>query len=421
VLESGRLRGEALTRDYTREFARLSDRLASGSLSPAEWGDVADAVAWWSVQLDETGQEGLAESLQSLEREADSVFARQVIERYPAWVAAEQKKEDGETGEDGKTGTGEPPFFTTDVADSELIPLLAAHGRVLFIILDCLRLDQWLAIEPVLPASIRAERRPIFSLLPSASPYSRNALLSGCFPDEVARRYPDLWSGAEGSDDEGLNRYEPEMIAGVLQDAAGVTGGARLALFERIRSPAEGEAMARKLAGGVPDGLSVAIFNFLDLLVHDQTESLVLKELAPDEGAFRAVAREWFRHSPLPEMIERSASEGVPILVATDHGSTRVHRSIGVKADHTATHGVRYKVGRNLNADERWTHRIDDLASWRLPPAGLTATCLLAREDAYLLFASDAAAHRKRFEGSFQHGGISLAEVIIPLVRLTSR
>ncbi|MFC1529527.1 response regulator [Gemmatimonadota bacterium] len=418
VLESGRLQGEALTRDYTREFARHSERLASGPLTPAEWGDLAEAQAWWSTRLDETGQEGLAESLLTLQREADGVFARQVIERYPEWVASVD-------GEGGGKGTGESeedrPFFTVDVAERTLLPLMAEHGRTLFIILDCLRLDQWHAIESLLPGSIAVERTPIFSLLPSASPYSRNALLSGCFPDEIAARYPDLWDSGGDEGEAGLNRYEPEMITSVLESVAGEPGKPRLALFERVRSPAEGEAVARKLAGGVPDGLSVAIFNFLDLLVHDQTESLVLKELAPDSAAFRSVAREWFRHSPLPELIERATSDGAPVVIATDHGSTRVGRSIEVKADRTASHGVRYKIGRNLNADQRWTHRIDDLAAWRLPPGGLTTTCLLAREDAYLLFTSDAALHRKRFEGSFQHGGISIAEVVIPLVILTRR
>ncbi|MFC1629227.1 response regulator [Gemmatimonadota bacterium] len=429
VLESGRLRGEAITRDYTREFARLSARLSSGTLSPAEWGDLAEALAWWSVQLDETGQEGLAESLQTLQSETDSVFARQMIAQYPDWVSKDIEKSAG-SGEQESDNRGLPlfpaheearPFFTADVAERALIPLLEKTGRVLFIVLDCLRLDQWLAIEQLISGSILIERTPIFSLLPSASPYSRNALLSGCFPDEIADRYPDLWSSAQGSGEDGLNRYEPEMITDVLEKAAGRTGNARLALFERVHSPAEGEAVARKLAGGVPDGLSVAIFNFLDLLVHDRTESRVLKELAPDPAAFRAVAREWFRHSPLPEMIERATGDGVPVLIATDHGSTRVGRSIEVKADQTASHGVRYKVGRNLNADQRWTHRIDDLAFWRLPPGGLTTTYLLAREDAFLLFSSDAAPQRRRFDGSFQHGGISISEVIIPLIRLTSR
>ena len=429
VLESGRLRGEIITRDYTREFARLSDLLTSSTLSPAEWGDLAEALAWWSVQLDETGQEGLAESLLTLLREADSVFARQVMEQYPEWVAGDRARAAG-SGERERDRRGLPllpvheearPVFTTDVPEGALIPLLAETGRVLFIVLDCLRLDQWLAIEPLIAGSILIERVPIFSLLPSASPYSRNALLSGLFPDEIAGRYPDLWTGAEKDGEEGLNRFEPEMITRVLEEAAERTGNARLALFERVRSPAAGEAVARKLAGGVPDGLSVAIFNFLDLLVHDQTESRVLKELAPDPAAFRSVAREWFRHSPLPELIERAVGDGVPVVIATDHGSTQVGRSIEVKADHTASHGVRYKVGRNLNADPRWTHRIDDLALWRLPPGGLTTTCLLAREDAYLLFSSDAAPQRKRFNGSFQHGGISISEVIIPLVRLTSR
>ncbi len=449
ILESGRLREETLTRDYTQEFSRLSSRLEGGPLLPTEWSDLAEALAYWSVQLDETGREGLAQSLASLQQEADGVLARQVIEQYPGWVADrrpwQQRLLEGleETLGSGSgirgadfdlpplpAAGGSHPLFVSDLLGRAVFPLLAVAGRVVLFIIDCMRLDQWMALEPLVGEGVRIELAPVFSLLPSASPYARNALLSGRFPDEVAAAHPDLWgsSGEPGSRDsgtwepeeEGLNRYEPDLLTEALEVAADHIESARLALFERVRSPSDARGVERRLSGEVPGGLSVVVVNFLDLLVHGQTESAIVQELVPDPAAFRALARQWFEHSPLLRLLVKILRGGVPVILATDHGSIQVKRGVEVKADRTASRGLRYKIGRNLNADSRWTHRIDDLAAWRLPPHRLTTTCLLAREDAFLVFTADASTYRRRFAGSFQHGGISLPELVVPLVRITA-
>lgn len=446
ILESGRLREEVITRDYTQEFARLSGRLAGGPLLPAEWADLAEALAYWSIQLDRTGQEGLAESLATLRQEADGVLARQVIEQYTGWIADErpwrQRLLDDLEDALGSASAADPatlfprlpvstdtrPVFVADLLGRAVFPLLAAAGQVVLVVLDCMRFDQWLALEPLAGEGARIERTPVFSLLPTASPYARNALLSGRFPDEVAAAYPELWQ-AGGSqigeevmpDEEGLNRYEPDMLAEALDAAGEIAEGMKLALFERVRSPADAEGIDRRLSGGIPKGLSVVVVNFLDLLVHGQAESAVVQELAPDPAAFRSLARQWFEHSAISRMIAGIVRRGVPVLVATDHGSVQVRRGVEVKADRTASRGLRYKVGRNLNSDPRWTHRIDDTAAWRLPPLGLTSTCMLAREETFLVFTADSAAHRRRFAGSFQHGGLSLPELIVPLVRISQQ
>ncbi len=437
LLERERIRDETLARDYTGEFTRITNRLSGAPLTPAEWGDLAEALAWWSLRLDETGQEGLAESLASLQREADSVFARQVLEAYPDWVAeagswierlrALGAASAGTAAGAGSlpalpvqpAGRGDRPGLTVDLPGAVLRPTLAHAGRAVLLVLDCLRYDQWLAIEPLLASRAHLERSSLFSLLPSASPYSRNALFSGRYPDEIAASFPGL-TGEDAAETKSPNRYEPQLLAEALeQTGSGSRKGSSLALFERVRSPRESDAVVRRLDAGAPEGLAVIVVSFLDLLVHDHAESTVVQELAPDEGAFRALSREWFRHSPFPRLIGHLLEQGTPVVIATDHGSTRVARPVEVRADRTATSGVRYKIGRNLNADPRWTHRIDDPAAWRLPPGRLTDTCLLAREDAFLIFAGDRGDHKRRWAGSFQHGGVSLAEMVVPLIRLT--
>jgi len=430
ILEGRRIREEAVTRDYTQEFTRLTDRLAGPALSPAEWGDMAEAIAWWSIQLDETGQEGLAESLNAVQQEANGVLARQVTEAYPTWVTDErpwqQRLRDAVESASGNPpampgSAAARPLMVVDLLGAAIVPALRTFGRAVLVVLDCLRFDQWLALEPVVGERARIDRIPVFSMIPSATPYARNALLSGRYPDEVAREYPELWAGEWAASEEGPNRREADLLTAALDAVADGVPAAKLAAFERVLAPGDADGIARRLGEGVGEGLSVVVVNFLDLLAHGQAESEILQELAPDPGAFRALARQWFERSAISHLLSRLLDEGIAVFVASDHGSVQVRRGVEVKADRSASHGLRYKVGRNLNAEERWAWRIDDLAGWRLPSHELTTTYLLAREDAFLVFVGDASEHRRRFAGSFQHGGISLAELIVPFVRMLPR
>jgi CheY-like chemotaxis protein len=430
ILEGRRIREETVTRDYTQEFARLTARLAGPALTPAEWGDTAEAIAWWSIQLDETGQEGLAESLAALQQEADGVLSKQVVETYPTWVtddrpwsqrlreAIEEASPDPSSWPEQRA---ERPLMVVDLLGRAIVPALRTFDRAVLVVLDCLRFDQWLALEPILGDRARIDRIPVFSMIPSATPYARNALLSGRYPDEIAEDYPELWAGEWTDSEEGPNRREADLLVEALEAVADLVPSAKLAAFERVLAPGDADGIARRLGEGVGEGLSVVVVNFLDLLAHGQAESEILQELAPDPGAFRALARQWFERSALSRMLGRLLDEGIPVFIASDHGSVQVRRGVEVKADRSASHGLRYKVGRNLNAEERWTWRIDDLAGWRLPPHELTSTYLLAREDAFLVFVGDASAHRRKFTDSFQHGGLSLAELIVPFVRMLPR
>ncbi len=316
---------------------------------------------------------------------------------------------------------GDRPLFVHELLGRSVLPTLADHGRALLLVLDCLRYDQWLALEPMLAAGLPVERTQVFAQLPTATPFGRNGLFSGRWPDEVAAAFPDIWEGDWQGGEQGLNRHEPELLRQVLEAASGMAGmpeGLELASFDRVRAPGETEDAARRLGGELPAGLSVLVVDFLDLLTHGQAESEILQELVPDPAAFRALARQWLGRSPLPDLVRGVLERGVPVLIATDHGSVRVRRGIEVRADDTASRGLRWKAGRNLVADPRWTVRIDAPAAWRLPRLGVTGTWLLAREDAFLVFRHDAGAYRRRFEDSFQHGGISLAELVVPYVRL---
>ena len=454
LLESPRLRTASLTRDWTEDFRQISARL-EGSPGPADWGVVAEGLAAWNLRRDSGEQEGLAESLTALEDQAHGRLARQLVQDYPAWVAdgrpwdrrlredleealvtATVNPPNGEpsvgTGSGALSGTlplpGAPadrPLLVTDLLARGILPLLAGHDRALLLVCDCLRYDQWLALEPLLDTGpeYSVERTPVFSLLPTSTPWSRNGLLSGRFPDEVAAACPGLWDGDwETAEEGGPNRHEPDLLAAALEAVRPHLPNARLGAFERVAAPGDAAGVLRRLAASPPPGLSVVVVSFLDLLVHGQADSAVLQELAPDAAALRRLARTWFEGSPLRDLVAATLGRGIPVAVASDHGSLRVTEPVEVKADASASRGLRVKVGRNLvPGDTRRTHRVDDLAAWRLPPHRLTTTYLLALGEAFLVFAHDAAAHRRRFAGSFQHGGLSLWEAVVPFVRLRPR
>ncbi len=435
LVEGGRLRGEHRARDGTEDFARFREWLAA-STGPADWGELAEGLAHWNLRLDAEDRDGLADSLAGLEREADGVLARQVTAAWPAWVAdarpwAERLREDLEGARTGLADGPLPPLplpegrplLVTDVLARGVFPLLERSGRVLLLVLDCLRYDQWLAIATTGLPEATIERTPVLSLLPTSSPWSRNALLSGRFPDEVAAAFPELWDqGWADAQEGGPNRREPDLLAAALEAVRPGLPAARLGAFERVGDPGDAEGVQRRLAPGLPPGLSVVVVSFLDLLAHGQADSAVLQELAPDAAALRGLAAAWFERSPLRELVAAALRQGVPVVVASDHGSVQVDRPVEVRADRSATGGLRVKVGRNLNAaDERRTLRVDELAAWRLPPHRLTTTYLLALDDTFLVFPNDAAPYRRRFQGSFQHGGLSLWELVVPLVRMVPR
>ncbi len=453
LLESPRLRTASLTRDWTEDFRQLSARL-EGTPGPADWGVVAEGLAAWNLRRDTGEQEGLAESLAALEDQAHGRLARQLVQDYPAWVAdgrswERRMREDLEEALETRPGTPDRersappgpgtaamsfpppvaptdrPLLVTDLLARGILPLLAGHDRALLLVLDCLRYDQWLALEPLLEAGPEhtIDRTPVLSLLPTSTPWSRNGLLSGRFPDEVAAAYPDLWEGDWEEDGAGgPNRHEPDLLAAALEAVRPHLPNARLGAFERVAAPGDAAGVLRRLAASTPPGLSVVVVSFLDLLVHGQADSAVLQELAPDAAALRRLARTWFEGSPLRELVAATLARGIPVAVASDHGSLRVTEPVEVKADASASRGLRIKVGRNLvSGDTRRTHRVDDLAAWRLPSHRLTTTYLLATGEAFLVFAHDAAAHRRRFTGSFQHGGLSLWETVVPFVRLLPR
>jgi hypothetical protein len=305
---------------------------------------------------------------------------------------------------------------SVDVVHEFLLPVVAQDRQALFVVIDCLRLDQWRSIEPSLTTLFEIETTHYFSILPTATPYSRNALFSGLFPCEIAARFPDWWGERE---DETLNAHERELLEAQLGEL-----GKRVPVrYEKISSAAEADDLERRLGSFLAgDGIGACVFNFIDLLTHGRSESAILYEVARDEAALRELTVQWFRRSAAYSLLREAARRGVKVLVTSDHGSIHCQTPATVYAKRDATPNLRYKFGEDLraeNPDYALTFSNED--SLKLPRRGLGANTLLATGDTFFVYPTKLREYQSRYRGSFLHGGVTPEECILPVALLTPR
>jgi CheY-like chemotaxis protein len=401
VFDAQKLQDSQRARDYVGEMQRWQT-LDLRRLDWTGWVELAQDVARWDVRFDLIADAGLRQAHADFRRSLNIDFGRYVEEHYPHWV---------------KTKEGRPPL-STDVVARALVPHLAAGRRVCFVIIDCMRLDQWYSLEPLLEELFAVQRDYYCSILPTATPYSRNAIFSGLLPAELHRRHPDLWQ--ESTDDERTkNRFERQLLEAQL--ARLMPAGPPPVKYIKIYDQNEALATRRQINSfsGVP--LVSLVFNFLDILAHGRSESDILQELAPDEAAFRAVTKAWFVHSPLYDIFRALSTQDVTVVLTTDHGAVLGRRAALVYGNRDTSTNLRYKFGVNLNCDPKQAVIVRRPADYMLPDDGVNKNYVLAREDYYFVYPTRFHEFERQYRGSLQHGGISIEEMVLPLVTLTPR
>jgi hypothetical protein len=289
---------------------------------------------------------------------------------------------------------------------------------VVFVIIDCMRLDQWFTLEPMLEDLYDIQREYYCSILPTATPYSRNAIFSGLLPAELHKRHPDLWQ--ESSNDERTkNRFERQLLEFQLERLkVTLDKGLR---YLKIYTADESHQTRRQIGSFQGVSLVSMVFNFLDILAHGRSESEILQELAPDEAAFRSVTKAWFVHSPLYEIFRQLASQDCTVVLTTDHGAVLGRRAALVYGNRDTSTNLRYKFGVNLNTDVKQAVIVRKPMDYMLPDDGLNKNYVLAREDYYFVYPTRFHEYERQYRGSFQHGGISVEEMVLPLLTLTPR
>ncbi len=398
----GRVLGQRqMAQDFARSFPSLLARRQEARTAAdfaALYGELVD----WHIRLEGTGEGGLVDSVEALLAELRRDFGHWMRQHYPRWVRGQEER----------------PLTSVDLVRERLIPLLGSRP-VLFVVLDCLRLDQWRVISPLLSPFFEVEESLYFSILPTATPYARNALFAGAFPQEIARRFPNWWNL---SDDEGsLNNFEDRLLSMQLET---LTGRKVPLHYEKVFGHRDEEQIrARVRAAWKAEGTVVAlVFNFVDLMTHGRSESPVLMEVARDEAALRDVTRSWFQRSGLFALLQEAAAEGLEVLFTTDHGSILCQRPTTVFARRDATANLRYKFGNDLRVQDPATvFATNNQKDLGFPPARLGMTYLLALEDYFFVYPTKLREYQARYRNAFLHGGISPEEMIVPVARLIPR
>lgn len=399
ILESEKLQESRRARDYVAELARLRAESAGG-LDWQGWVDLYGRSAQWDVELDAVDEAGLKQVQADQRRELNVEFSQYVEAHYERWAR----------GEDA-------PPLSTDVVSRWVAPRLREGRRVTFIVIDCMRLDQWLTVEPLLRPFFDIALEHHVSILPTATPYSRNAIFSGLFPDEIGRRHPEFWQET-GGDERSRNRYERQLLDLQL---ARLDLKMKPAKYIKVYNADEANNVRRNITTLRDTPLVAIVFNFLDMLAHGRSESDLLKELAPDESAFRSVMRSWFLHSALFDALKWLSKQEGMVIVTTDHGAVLSRRSALVYGNRETSTNLRFKFGTNLSCEPRQAVHLREPARFRLPAETSHKSYMIAKEDFYFVYPTRFHEYENKYRGSFQHGGISLEEMILPVAVMTPR
>lgn len=401
LLDGDRIRQQRLSRDFTTRFRDLEGRRGV-ALGWREWIELGVELADWEVRLGQADEPGLQDALETLQDSLRGDFARLLRTEYPRWV---------------RDPRSDRPPLSVDVGAEFLRPILEDKGRVLFVVVDCLRLDQWALLRPIVAELFDVETAHYFSILPSATPFARNAIFAGLYPSEIAERYPQWWSE---SDETSLNGFEAELLTMQLRELTGHDVPVR---YEKVFTAADGEGLVRRLPAHLAaPGVTALVFNFIDQLTHGRTENSTLFEVARDAPALRSLTRTWFERSPLLAALREAERRGVTVLLTTDHGSIHCHSPATVFARRDTTSNLRYKFGDDLRAeDPESSIVVDDLASYGLPARGANTRLLLATGDRFYVYPTKLREYQARYRGAFLHGGVSPEEIILPIALLSPR
>lgn len=401
ILEGPRIRQQVIARQFVERFREMEGE-RTREFTWRDWINRYAEVVQWDVDLARADESGLRQSLHGLYPAMRRDFASFIGAHYPQWVANLE---------------GDRPPLSIDVIGEFLLPVLSDSRAAILVVIDCLRLDQWNVLERILQEWFDVETSHYFSVLPTATPYARNAIFSGLLPVELAARHPDWVVDRE---DESLNEHEQELLTLQLEELRGATP----VRYEKITTAAQGADLEKRVAGAVPDvGVSAFVFNFIDMLTHGRSESEILAEMARDDAALRDLTEQWFRHSAALALLREAARRRVPVLVTSDHGSIHCMTPAAVFAKRDTTPSLRFKFGESVRAERPELALLfpDEALVGLARRASAPGNVLLATGDAYFVYPTKRREYEHRYRGSFLHGGVSPEEVILPVALLTPR
>jgi CheY-like chemotaxis protein len=401
ILDARQIRQSQAGQTYVTKANQIREWLA-GEMDWRTWIEVHRLLCEWGIEVGALGERDLNQMIEGQKKECNHAFSRFVERHYPVWVDSED----------------DSPPLSVDVVTEFVAPFLQQGRQVFFIVVDCLRLDHWMVMEPLVAQFFNVRREYHYGILPTATPYARNAIFSGLFPSEIAAKYETLWRQAQ-EDDRSLNRNEHRFIDDQLADIGlEVKGGSH---YVKVLDVNEGQQLTRKVSSLNKVRLVSVVYNFLDMLVHGRSQSELLQEIAPDERGFRSLVQSWFEHSSLFETLKQVAGTDAVVVLTTDHGAVRGTRATIVHGDRKTSSNLRYKHGKNLRCESKDALMITDPQAYGLPSSGMGTNYIVAKEDFYFVYPTKYNEYQRQFKDSYQHGGISLEEMILPVAILESK
>jgi len=397
VLEKERLIKDKNTGNYLKEF-RIIDEQIHEELSINRWWELYNKLVNWQITFDNQRKAELEnilfEQIQSCNRE----FTRFIEDNYIGWMKNNKR-----------------PNMSPDIIPKFCIPKLRENKKVCLLIIDCLRHDQFMTILPEISQYFKAKIDFAVSILPSATPYARNAIFSGLFPNQLFAQYPEQRALHE-EHKKNLNKFEREYMTDLLKRN---NLGRLKSYYHKIWKVDEGLKLSRCFSDYMSHNFIAIVINFVDILAHKRSESEIIKEMVPNETAYRQAVRNWFKNSWLLDCLKQLADNNFKVVITSDHGSIRVQKGAQVETLNDASKGVRYKYGRSLSCDEKHALTIRRPELYNLPSIGPHANYLIAKNDIYFLYNTRAQLYSSIFKDSFQHGGISMEEILIPVATLS--
>lgn len=399
-LDHSRLVSEKTTLDYQKEFRKIAMELSMVN-SYEDWIELYKKLIFWELELENIEDQSMSEILESQKVEANSQFGKFIERNYEDWFEPKAEK----------------PVLSHTLFREVVVPEIVKKDKpVLFVVIDNLRYDQWKAFESVVTNHYKLEKEiPYYAILPTATQYARNAIFSGLTPLEMEKQFPQYWKN--DVEEGGKNLFEAEFLTAHLK---------RLGLnikqdYFKITNLASGKKLAENFKSMKNNDLVTVVYNFVDMLSHAKTEMDVVKELASDDKAYRSLTLSWFKNSPLLEIIQQGQKMGFKLVLTTDHGTINVKNPSKVIGDKNTSLNLRYKTGRSLSYESKDVYAVKEPKKIGLPNINMSSSYIFAKNDFFLAYVNNYNHYVSYYKNTYQHGGISLEEMIVPLLVLNPK